>query len=784
MKFRFLLVVLILFMAQYLFAESNEFYFRFRLENAPEFTKLTNLLSIDKIENGHVYAYANDLQMQYFLELGIFYEELPHPGTLYEAVMSSQKSSDRSWQYYPTYDAFVNQMYMFQTDYPDLCEIHSLGYTVEGREILIAKISDNVSVNEPEPEFLYVSTMHGDETAGYVMMLNLIEYLLQNYGASTRITDLVDNLEIWISPLQNPDGTYYAGNHTLTGARRFNANGVDLNRNFPDAHMGPHPDGNDWQPETIIMMDFAEQKNIVMGANFHGGTEVVNYPWDTWSRLHADDAWYIYTSQIYANSAQANSPGGYMSGYNNGITNGYQWYCVHGSRQDYMNFFQHARETTIEISDVKLLPENQLEDHWNYNREAMLLYLEEALYGIHGFVTDDAGNPLSAKIEISDHDLDNSHVFTDPELGDYHRLLAEGSYDIKFSSYGYLSQVEQDVSVAYASSVQLDITMQQAAQFTVSGFVENGTTGDPIADAQIEILETPLAPEFTNENGFYLFEDVYEGNYQFYISADGYSNLLLDLAVDENNTTHNFQLFTSEIEDFESGDFESFPWFFGGDAAWEIDPVIVFEGNYAAVSGNIGHNQSSSLKIDLEVTAPSEIAFHYKVSSEQNYDFLKFYVNDDLIETWSGSQNWQEFRYPVYEGFHQFEWSYQKDGSISSGSDCGWLDFISFPCTEEMSAFHLPEQKKLLVHGNYPNPFNPSTTISFELKVESPISLEIFNAKGQKINTLIDKKLSSGKHHIIWNGTDFHQKKVSSGIYIFKLVGEDYKYLEKMLLIK
>jgi hypothetical protein len=178
---------------------------------------------------------------------------------------------------------------------------------------------------------------------------------------------MVNNMDIWINPLANPDGTYAGGNNSVNGATRYNANFVDLNRNYPDPDDGPHPDGNPWQVETIAFMDFAEGRDFVMSANFHGGAEVVNYPWDTWSHFHADDNWWQYVSREYADTVHDNAPFGYMNYLNNGITNGYAWYEITGGRQDYMNYFHQCREFTLEISDIKLLPANQLINHWNYN---------------------------------------------------------------------------------------------------------------------------------------------------------------------------------------------------------------------------------------------------------------------------------------------------------------------------------------------------------------------------------------------------------------------------------
>ena len=77
-------------------------------------------------------------------------------------------------------------------------------------------------------------------------------------------------------------------------------------------------------------MNFAESHHFVSSVNTHGGTEVCNYPWDTWATLHADDQWWQYVCHEYADTAQAYSTGGYMTGYDDGITNGYAWYEVNG----------------------------------------------------------------------------------------------------------------------------------------------------------------------------------------------------------------------------------------------------------------------------------------------------------------------------------------------------------------------------------------------------------------------------------------------------------------------
>jgi PKD repeat protein len=434
-----------------LFRDKGELYFTFEIKDRAEVATLTKIISIDNIQQNKVLAFANRNEFQRFLALGYPYTVLPNPNTLIKLNTTDQPEALlNNWDSYPTYDAYVALMEGFATTYPTLCKLVNIGTLPSGRKLLVLKISDNINTRENEPQFLYTSSMHGDELAGYVGMLHYIDYLLSRYGTDSRVTYLVDNMEIWINPLANPDGAYRGGNNSVNGATRSNANNIDLNRNYPDPQDGPHPDGNAHQPETKAFMAFADTMSFVMAANFHGGAEVVNYPWDTWPTDAADANWWINESHEYADTAFAHSPAGYLTDISaNGIINGYAWYEVNGGRQDYMNYFRHCRELTVELSSTKLLPEASLQDNWAYNYRSWLNYMEEALHGIRGIVTDACtGKAIIAEVRIDNHDMDNSHVLSGLPVGNYHRPIYKGTYNVTFSAPGYVSQTINGVSVS------------------------------------------------------------------------------------------------------------------------------------------------------------------------------------------------------------------------------------------------------------------------------------------------------------------------------------------------
>jgi flagellar hook assembly protein FlgD len=92
--------------------------------------------------------------------------------------------------------------------------------------------------------------------------------------------------------------------------------------------------------------------------------------------------------------------------------------------------------------------------------------------------------------------------------------------------------------------------------------------------------------------------------------------------------------------------------------------------------------------------------------------------------------------------------------------------------------------KKTQLKGNYPNPFNPETSIAFDLEKDDDVSIEIFNAKGQKVKTLLNHRLNAGSHNIVWNGKDDQGNNVSSGIYFFNMKSGKYTSTRKMILMK
>ncbi|MCK4761425.1 MAG: M6 family metalloprotease domain-containing protein, partial [Candidatus Aminicenantes bacterium] len=110
-----------------------------------------------------------------------------------------------------------------------------------------------------------------------------------------------------------------------------------------------------------------------------------------------------------------------------------------------------------------------------------------------------------------------------------------------------------------------------------------------------------------------------------------------------------------------------------GSANWYKDTGTYYYGGDSAASGTITHNQSTTIETNVTVGTTQAVKFYWKVSSESNYDFLRFYIDGVLQEQISGTVDWTQVSYNIGAGTHTLKWTYYKDGSVSSGSDRGWV---------------------------------------------------------------------------------------------------------------
>ncbi|MCP4544893.1 MAG: T9SS type A sorting domain-containing protein [bacterium] len=691
-----------------------------------------------------------------------------------------------------------------ETDHPALARTFNWGTSVDGRPLHGIVISANVNTNEVEPEVRLSSTMHGDEVVGIEMYLYFVELLTDHYGEAgyEDVTYLVDNYEIHFMPLHNPDGN--------SAHQRSNSNGVDLNRNFPEPD-GTHPTQ---EIENIHFMSYANSHHFVISANSHTGALVVNYPWDYTYDRAPDDAAIILMSLEYS---YYNSPM-YNGSFTNGITHGADWYMVQGSVQDWSYYVTGCIDVTLELNDVKWPDASRIDPLWEDNRESLKHFVKCARYGVHGVVTSaESGLPLDATITVAG--IEDAPVKTDPQNGDYYKLLHTGSFDITYEAYGYLPTTIYGVSSTWGTETVQDVALTPEPSGLVSGTVTAG--GQPL-NATIVISTSPagnyVTTAYSTAGAGGLYEvDLPYGEYLFDVACTGYSSDEAVVIVNSDNHEQNFTLFaTTEVVLF-SDDMESGPGNWTG--SWDVSDEEAQSPTMSLTDSpgtDYANNESSACEMAAAVSlvglTDPELSFWAQWEIEDSWDCVRLQITTDDGGSWtdlatqhttSGSgQGTQPDGVPLFDD-NQFSWVYNTV-DLSPWDDEAAVRFrflLSTDTSQKKDGFYCDDFEikgmstiitgvddnpvaVTALSGNYPNPFNPTTTISFSLAADGPVRLNIYDTRGRLVRKLITDTMTSGPHSVVWNGSTESGERAGSGIYFARLSATGLDLSRKLVLVK
>ncbi len=351
---------------------------------------------------------------------------------------------------------------------------------------MVLEISDNPGTHEPgEPEFKYIGNMHGNEVTGRETLLHLIELLCTQYKKDEKLTKLVDTTRIHIMPTMNPDGYSIAQVGDATGVQgRYNAFGIDLNRDFPDQYDSEQVrQGRGRASETKAVVKWIHSYPFVLSCNFHNGALVANYPFDdsrngvSTYQMSADDDVFRQLSLTYSNSHATMHLGhpcpGDQERFVQGITNGAAWYSVKGGMQDYNYLETNCFEITVEQGCFKYPYATNLQAIWNDNKDAMVNYIWQVHDGVRGFVKDHSGNGIKGAV-INVQGI--THTVTTANDGDYWRLLVPGTYSVTATAQGYKDSAAVTVVVPKTGATSVNFTLVNTAATDVS--VQETLEGD------------------------------------------------------------------------------------------------------------------------------------------------------------------------------------------------------------------------------------------------------------------------------------------------------------------
>jgi len=316
----------------------------------------------------HVEAVISSIDAEKLSQSGFSWSDVPGQGPA--------KKIGEPYQVYHSFDEPVygikDQLRTIAATYPKITQVKTFGHSIQNRPMMAMKLTnEKLGKKDGKPQVLIVATHHAREWVATEMSMRLIKYLTTNYGSDARVTDLLDNVEIWIVPVGNPDGYQY----TFTNERLWRKNlrdnngdgqitiadGVDINRNFPN-HWGLDDEGSSpvWssetyrgtapnsEPETQALMDLIRENDFKFALSYHTYGNLILYPWG-WqvSTPSLDDPIFVAQSGTDSNPAIFDSL--LDQGYNPGVSA--DLYTTNGEFTDWAYGELGIPAYTVELTD-------------------------------------------------------------------------------------------------------------------------------------------------------------------------------------------------------------------------------------------------------------------------------------------------------------------------------------------------------------------------------------------------------------------------------------------------
>ncbi|UCC79118.1 MAG: DUF2817 domain-containing protein [Candidatus Zixiibacteriota bacterium] len=750
-------------------------------------------LDIERGDSEYVYCFATQRQLDELSKRGINFEieYLDHR----DETAWIRDLLDLGEYHTPDEMAFI--LDSIATEYPGITFLDTIGYSVEGRVIQALIISDNPGIEEDETEVRITGAHHGNEMLSAEIPLYLIDHLVSGYGLDPEITYLVNELELWIIPMVNPDGVHYV--------TRNNANNVNLNRNYlcPEGDLcldGANIGNTFTEPETQAIRSTNQQNRFALSLTMHTrntGPPLICWIWGYSDILHPSGTYHAteddnILATISATYESLNNTPGFHS------INGCDWYAIHGCEDDYAYTYWGNLFCAIELSGVFIPPEEEIEQYWLDNRDALMYFLSMANTGIRGIVRDAATNdPLEAGVKVLGQ---SKKIYADSAIGDYHRVLLPGRYGLRYEAPGYISQHVYDIVVTDGEATRVDVNLQPTQPVVITLEVKDNSSGINIP-AQIKMTGVSFDTLFYYD-GSQCILNIPADIYLMEVYSEGYIADMDPLEALENSTIEiPMSRFTGIIftENFETG---LGNWSFGGPGnQWGLynpgygSPNCLADSPQGYYVPNANTYVESNFYPNFEPYDRSGMYYRVKYEIEYHYDMTVLEFSTDGGTTWfdtgdtlTGSSNGQwEYHYADFDSFcvdniSSLIWGFRLASDFSIQHDGIYLDDIVIGWFDDQTNIGeltgtLPRSYKL--SQNYPNPFNAQTSIQFSLSEPSDVTIRVYDLLGRQVRTLIDESVQAGEHRIAFDASD-----LSSGVYFYRLQAGDRVDTRRMILLK
>ncbi|MFO8144473.1 MAG: M14 family zinc carboxypeptidase [Candidatus Syntrophosphaera sp.] len=740
---------------------------------------------------------------------------------------------------YYTYDQISQLLTDYENQYPDIAKKHLIGYSQEDElPIYALRISDNVDTDEDEPALLFVGQVHAEEVLGVqITMSNIAEILNSQYQFP--YMQWINQLDMWFVPTLNPEGHNVVTSNLDTSYRKnkrdnnqngifdysdqvgYDIDGVDINRNFEfnwthgdtlmqpgglevyDYYRGP---GELSESETRAIKSLTDQYPFVYSICWHSSrtgnfSEKAYYSFN-WKEVRPSPDRAFAQSICDGVAAQITNEAG-TANYES-LPNLSRKGCFH----DWMYQQYGTFQLLIECGTSNLQPDSLLMvDTIQRCTNGVRWLLNRALPYSDNVPTSsmltgqtlDSSNQQAIQAEVI---IQERHApwfrprMSQPETGRFYKPLSTGSYTVQARKKGYWDTILYDVMVYGGAWTQIQLGLAPRDPAVLSGHVRSGNQ-----EVSARMIIGDVFPDTLYVNGDFVYNG-YEGEFPVEVYADGYFPWKGTINLFPGQNSMNFELSPVDIlfsEDWESG---TDGWDIEG--PWALQNELSSSG-YALTDswggwGFYAMNADVWIKLQSPIQIPENgsavLLFDSHLYTEHMYDPVYVEASTDgqeWIALWEKSGRHDHFQMEQvslddYAGSSIYLRLRLTDESIHIElTDPGWtidnIRIITGTSSVENDDGVSPAIQAAL-YPNYPNPFNPETTIRFSLAKPTDIDITIYNARGQLVRKLIGESVPSGDHQVVWNGRDDGGNEVGSGIYLYRMQSGDYVKTRKMMLVK
>jgi len=705
---------------------------------------------------------VTDEQLAWISSLGIAVSVLDRAG------FAAPSEIDANLGAYYTYAEMQAALDSLAARFPALTRIDTIGTSIEGRFIRAIKISDNAALDEEEPEVFIFGCLHARELMSVDVPMRFAKHLLEHY-ADPRIAAIVDGREIWIAPMINPDGhVYVQANHGGASYtwwrknRRPNGDGsygVDLNRNFgymwgyDNVGSSPTPSSAVYrgtapfsEPETQAVRNFCMAREFAMNLSYHSYGELILYPWDYAALFTEDQDLFSALGDSLA------SDNGYLPG--NPATGAI--YFTNGGSDDWM-YGETAAKNRIYSFTVEL---NTYEQGGFAPPESLILPTFNKMLELNLRVLEYADNPRRVlgplepvMNEIADLTPPSYEISWQPHEGaDPNPAL---SYEL-VEYRGYHGAVDScEAGDALWTPSGFSLTTARAAAGLSSWY---SGRGDNMRSALA--MANPYLTSFPEILSCRLWYDI-ESNWDY---------AYLETSVDQGLT------------------WKTAP----GNRTTNYDPNNANRGN--GITGSSGGWVSATFDLSEAVLAGgSFVLIRFVYETDESINNEGFYVDlveptaayDGRVVLASGLEDTRYHRWPTELGTYL----YQVRGIDAEGDRGRWSGFVSYTVDDLSGASPRPPGSFLA--QNWPNPFNPSTTMSFAVGASEALArgaaavrLALFDAAGRRVAVLVDREMAPGVYTASWNGRAANGAPAAAGVYLARLEVGGKSFARKLVLVR